>query len=133
MTPILRPLWCYAQLPVPEMICFWLCFDVPGLVCGMAYPVEKSVWCVLTDLSVQVCCRSYCCGRMRRMSGGRSFKDSVEAQRTTGNVTVKNRALTIPGMDVPYQKTSFCCSFLPCCDRLSATRNHDHAVELTTQ
>jgi hypothetical protein len=40
-----------AQQPVPEMISFWLCFDVPGPVCGMAYLVKESVWCVLTDLS----------------------------------------------------------------------------------
>lgn len=33
------------------MIGFWFCFDVPGLVCGMACPVEESVSCVLTDLS----------------------------------------------------------------------------------
>jgi hypothetical protein len=40
-----------AQQPVPEMISFWLCFDVPGPVRGMAYLVKESVWCVLTDLS----------------------------------------------------------------------------------
>lgn len=40
-----------AQQPVPEMISFWLCFDVSRLVCVMAYSAEESVWCVLTDLS----------------------------------------------------------------------------------